>query len=79
MACLFMGFSYKSGNPGLKVFQYETEDVRIVCICVSLCVKGAFLCVCVRVLRVSVCVCMLGRRQPHTVLHIKIVFPNGFC
>ena len=75
-----MGFSYKSGNPGLKVFQYETEGVRLyvfVCLFVSLCVKGAFLCVCVPVLRVSVCVCMLGRRQPQFFI-LRYYFQMGF-
>lgn len=48
-----------------------------VCLFVSLCVKGAFLCVCVPVLRV--CVCVYVGEEAATVLHIKILFPNGFC
>jgi len=76
-----MGFSYKSGNPGLKVFQYETEGVRIVCICVSLCVSLCERCfsVCVCACVACLCVCVYVGEEAATVLHIKILFPNGFC
>lgn len=63
-----MGFAYKSGNPSLKVFRYETEDIKIMCICVSLSLCERCFSVCVYV-----------GEEAATVLHIKILFPNGFC